>query len=86
MAPVIATHGIVAYRDRVLRPFPRRQQLAVAGTAVLAFLLTWLWPVIVGLSTGIPDAYNQTMAAWRIEALELKLGIWWDFLLSLIHI
>ena len=80
MAPVIATHVLVAYRDRVLRPFPRRQQLAVAGTAVLAFLLTWLWPVIVGLSTGIPDAYNQTMAAWRIEALELKLGIWWDFL------
>ena len=80
MAPVIATHGILAYCDRFLRPFPRRQQIVVAGTAVLAFLLTWLWPVIVGLSTGIPDAYNQTMAAWRIEALELKIGIWWDFL------
>ena len=62
MAPVIATHGIVAYRDRVLRPFPRRQQLAVAGTAVLAFLLAPKTGPVVLLFAGF---MGLTFLSWN---------------------
>lgn len=79
-APVLIVHGIVAYRARFRTPFPRPQQVAVAVLAVYAAALTWLWPTVAGIVTGVPNAYNQTMAAWRIDALEIKLGIWWDFL------
>jgi hypothetical protein len=80
MAPVVLAHGIVAYRDRFRIRFPRGRQIVVAGLALLAVALTWLWPLIVGASTGIPDAYNQTMAAWRIQATQIKIAFWWNFL------
>jgi hypothetical protein len=61
---VVLWHGWLRWRARAGDPWPLRQQgswaALVAATAVSAVL----WPVIVGLATGVPDAFLQTQAAW----------------------
>ena len=67
------------------RPIPRGRSRGASrssspGRRCSLSCSPWLWPVIVGLSTGIPDAYN---GRWRLggsRRARLKIGIWWDFL------
>lgn len=80
MAPAILAHGIVrwAHRDRV--PFPTWHRAWVAVLAVASVALTWLWSTICALVTGDPQGYPRTMAAWRVQASEIKLHTWIDYL------
>ena len=47
--------------------------------AAYAAALTFLWPAIVGIATGVPDGYNETMLAWKIQT-KIKLYMWWNLL------
>ena len=80
MAPVMIAHGVVAYRDRHERPFGRGSQVTVAALAVWSVVLTWLWPLIVGVATGEPNGYTDTVSAWNIDADKIKVSSWWNFL------
>ena len=79
MVPVIIAHAVVRWRQGDEGPNPRRFRLGIAALAAYAGLLTILWPNIVSAVTQTPDAYTQTMMAWRIRT-SLKLYAWWDLL------
>jgi len=68
---VVVWHAVVRWRERPRTgpaasadPFPTRERwsLGALGTATAASAL--LWPLIVGLATGVPSAFFQTQAAW----------------------
>ena len=80
MAPVMAAHFVVRWANRENDPFPMRQRVGLAALAAQSAALTFLWPTIIEWVTGVPDAYAKTMWAWRINANELKLIYWWDYL------
>lgn len=64
LALAVAWHGWTRWRDRADDPFPAPQRwnlAAVGGATVLSFAL---WPLIAALTTGEPDAYMETQAAW----------------------
>lgn len=67
VALVVAVHlaqRALAHR-RGTDPFPRGDVVRVLALGALAAAAGVLWPVWVGLSTGVPDAYLRTQAAWR---------------------
>nr|WP_081802812.1 hypothetical protein [Actinotalea ferrariae] len=79
MAFVVLVHGL----DRVRRvragePFPVRERALVALTGAVTLASGLLWPVVVGLATGEPDAYARTQAAWRGRDGVVPLLPWWD--------
>ncbi|MEO7130697.1 MAG: hypothetical protein ABIZ07_04910 [Dermatophilaceae bacterium] len=79
MVPVILAHAVVRWRQDDEGPHPVRLRVGLGLMAVYAGALTFLWPTIVGIATGLPDGYNQTMLAWRIQT-KLKLYMWWNLL------
>lgn len=44
---------------------PLRTLAGPVGALAVTGLAGLLWPVVAGLVTGVPDAYTQTMSAWR---------------------
>ena len=79
MAPVLVAHGVVRWwneRDA----FPMRQRWLLGGLTAMSVALAGLWPVTIGLLTGVPDGYAQTMQAWEIGT-DLKLASWWNYLI-----
>ena len=66
---VVVWHAVARWRARgrtgpAADAFPPRERwtLGALGTATAASAL--LWPLIVGLATGVPSAFFQTQAAW----------------------
>lgn len=79
MVPVIIAHAVVRWRSGDEGEHPVRLRAGLAALAVYAGLLTFLWPTIVGIVTGVDGAYEQTMLAWKIQT-KLKLYMWWNLL------
>jgi hypothetical protein len=79
VAVVVLVHLVVRWRGRRRDPFPVRQQVEVVGLGLLAAASTLLWPAVVGVVTGVPDAFRLTQGAWRtsgrVEPFEQALGI-----------
>lgn len=79
MVPVIIAHAVVRWRQGDEGPHPVRLRVGLGLLAAYAGALTLLWPTIVGVVTGVPDGYSQTMLAWKIQT-KLKLYMWWNLL------
>jgi hypothetical protein len=79
VAVVVLVHLVVRWRARRRDPFPVRQQVEVVGLGLLAAASTLLWPALVGVVTGVPDAFRLTQGAWRtsgrVQPFEQALGI-----------
>jgi hypothetical protein len=88
--PVVAPFAVVVLVHLVVRwraarsaadgdPFPPAQRVQVVGLGLLAAASTLLWPALVGVVTGVPDAFRLTQGAWRtsgrVEPFEQALGI-----------
>ncbi len=61
---VLLCHAGLRWRARRTDPFRLAERARLATLTVAAAVSTVLWPVIVGLATGIPDAFLQTQARW----------------------
>lgn len=77
MAPVIIAHAVVRWRQTDEGENPVRFRIGMGLLAVWAGCLTWLWPLIAEIRTGVPQAYQKTLEPWGIEATEIKLAQWW---------
>lgn len=70
-APVALVVGIVVLGE-ILRWWRQRAStspkrlLAPVCALALTGLAGLIWPTVAGLMTGVPDAYTQTMASWRV--------------------
>ncbi|PID97029.1 MAG: hypothetical protein CSA84_01305 [Actinomycetales bacterium] len=79
-APAFIAHAVVRWARRDADPFPRGQRVWVGVLATSSVLLTMLWPSVIGLVTGDRDGYSKTLAAWGLQATEIKLSTWIDYL------
>jgi hypothetical protein len=79
LAVVVLVHLVVRWRAAERDSFPLRQRLQVVGLGLLTAAATLLWPALVGVVTGVPDAFRLTQGAWRtsgrVEPFEQALGI-----------
>ncbi len=83
LALVAVVHGLSRLRSG--RRFPLRQQVAVAGLAVLAVVSALAWPVLTARLTGVPGAYALTQGAWRARGAVVPLVPWLDMAFWLLH-
>jgi hypothetical protein len=79
-APPLIAHAALRWLRRDAEPFPWRQRIGLAGLTVLSGALTFLWPTICRVVTGDKDGYTKTMAAWGVDAFEIKLPTWLDYI------
>ncbi|AXH98205.1 hypothetical protein DV701_17335 [Ornithinimicrobium avium] len=56
---------VVRVRRRHEEPVTRGEYAAMAASLAACGLAGLVWPTIAWLRTGVPDAYTQTMSAWR---------------------
>jgi hypothetical protein len=61
---VVLWHAVTRWRGRHRDPWPARSRWAVLALAAATAASALLWPVLVGLATGVPSAFFQTQAAW----------------------
>ncbi|MEO7060038.1 MAG: hypothetical protein ABI083_09980 [Lapillicoccus sp.] len=78
MAPVILAHLVVRWHQEP--DLSRRTKGGLLALAAFSGALTALWPGIIGVVTGVPNAYTQTLVAWRVSS-DLQLDSWWNYLL-----
>ncbi len=78
MVPVLVAHAVVRWRSEH-DGFRMRDRILLGALAMEAAALTGLWPVVIGLGTGNPAGYAQTMEAWKIGT-DIKLSTWWNYL------
>ena len=64
LAVVMVWHAVARWRARGRDPWPVRERWAVAGLAAATACSALLWPLLVGLVTGVPSAFFETQAAW----------------------
>lgn len=68
--PVALVVGVVVLRE-LWRWWPNRARVSArtlagpVGALAVTGLSGLIWPTMAGLRTGVPDAYTQTMSAWR---------------------
>ena len=79
MVPVIIAHAVVRWRKADEGEHPVRLRVGLGAMAAYAGLLTFLWPTIASVATGVDGAYEKTMLAWRVQT-KLKLYMWWNLL------
>lgn len=79
MAPVVLTHLLVRWRTE--DELPRRTKVGLLLMTLWAGALTALWPAIIGVATGVPTAYTQTLEAWKVGS-DIKLYSWWTYLVA----
>ena len=65
LALAIGVHALLRLRRRDSEPFPLRERVAAAVATVTTGLLGLAWPVVAGVATGAPRAYEETELAWR---------------------
>jgi len=67
MAVVVVVHAVVRWREARVRGerLPTRDVVAIAGLALVAVASGFAWPAVVGVMTGVPDAYTLTQESWR---------------------
>lgn len=79
---VVAVVAHAAGRYRAARAdgdrLPGADWLSMAALAAMAVVSGLLWPGLVGLRTGTPDAYTQVQAAWRGRGDVVPLLPWVD--------
>jgi hypothetical protein len=79
LALVVAAHGLHRLRrTRSGDPFDVRERVLVVAATVTALASGLLWPAVVGLATGEPDAYALTQGTWRGRGAVVPLVPWWD--------
>jgi hypothetical protein len=61
---VVLWHAWQRWRHRAHDPFGRRDVVRLGVLAAATGVSSVLWPGIVGLATGVPDAFLQTQAVW----------------------
>ena len=61
---VVLWHAVVRWRARGRDPWPTRSRWTFALLVLATGASALLWPVIVGLATGVPRAFFLTQAAW----------------------
>jgi hypothetical protein len=61
---VLVWHAAARWRARRTDPFRATEQARLTALVLATAVSTALWPVIVGLATGIPNAFLQTQARW----------------------
>jgi hypothetical protein len=61
---VVGWHAVQRWRSRAHDPLRRRDVVGLGSLVGATGLSSLLWPGIVGLATGIPDAFLQTQAVW----------------------
>ncbi|HET8616357.1 MAG TPA: hypothetical protein VFL94_12590 [Actinomycetales bacterium] len=61
---VVVWHAAQRWRARGADPLTRPDVVRLAALAAATALSAVLWPAIVGIATGIPDAFLQTQAVW----------------------
>lgn len=81
-APPLLAHFALRWLRRDVDPFPMWQRLAAPVLVVGSGALTFLWPAICRVVTGDKDGYTKTMAAWGVDAFEIKLHTWVDYVYS----
>jgi hypothetical protein len=64
LAVVVLWHAVRRWRTRDRDPWPPRERWAVLSLAAATAASALLWPLLVGLATGVPSAFFQTQAAW----------------------
>ncbi len=67
MAVVVVVHAVVRWRaarrgEDVMRA---RDLVALAGLAAATVASAFVWPLVCGWVTGVPDAFVRTQEAWR---------------------
>jgi len=77
MAPVIIAHLVVRWHQEP--DLSRRTKGGLVGLAAFAGALTALWPAVIGIATGVPNAYTQTLVAWRVSS-SIQVRYWWSYL------
>jgi len=85
LALVCGIHWLVRWRHRDSEPFERRDRMVVGAAALTAAASFGLWPLIVGLRTGEPNAYFLTQKAWAQQAHPGQAG-WSSWLQEAIHL
>lgn len=90
VAVAVVAHAVARYREARLdgTGLGRAEWARLGGLTVVAVASGFLWPAIVGLSTGTADAYTQVQSAWRgrgevvpvlpwIDVARFFAGDWW---------
>ncbi len=82
--PIAVPLGLVAlvavflrWRRRATEPVRTREWVAMFGALAACGLSGLIWPVIVGMVTGQPDGYTETMTAWRAYDEIQPFLPWW---------
>lgn len=78
MAAVVGLHVLRRIVHRRQDPVSPGQLLVMLAMTATAAVSGFVWPYLVARGTGIPDAYAETMAAWRDtrEIILLKPWLW----------
>lgn len=61
---VVVWHAAGRWRNRTDDPLNRQDVVRLAALGAATALSSVLWPAVVGLATGVPDAFLQTQAVW----------------------
>jgi hypothetical protein len=81
---VVLWHAVTRWRARHRDPWPPRSRWAVLALAGATAASALIWPLFVGLATGVPSAFFQTQAAWGQKPSDgpfLPWIVWaWDHL------
>ncbi len=86
-AVVVLGHLIARWWSRRTDPLPRRDVTRIVGLGLFAAVSVILWPAIVQVATGEPDAYTRIQGAWRTggvvqapfaQTLEIVRLLWGD--------
>lgn len=86
----VVAHAVARWRaaERGDDDVPRGDWARIAALLAASGVAGVLWPVVVGLRTGVPDAYALTQGAWRgrgevvpllpwIDVARFLTGVWW---------
>ena len=76
LAAVIALHGLLRWVRRGESPFSSRDRIGCVAAAVTTGLSFFAWPLVVGLATGVPDAFVLTHQAWILDEGEAGWPSW----------
>lgn len=83
LALVCAVMWFLRWRRRADEPFELRERVAMGAAAIWAAASFGFWPLVVGMRTGVLDAYFQTQDAW-LHASGSK--TWQSWLQQAIHL